>query len=108
LRSSIGRREKSADAEVDLYDDLDALLLLRIQQWTLQDMLDNVGTHTHEDLSISQTKIVEIKQIRGNLEDWPDNNTGILSSHTAIYLMRELYKTLLVWKKLQDCPGLMQ
>jgi len=100
--------ESSSDAEADLYDDLDTLLLLRVQQWTLQRMLEHAGGPTEEDLSIIQAKIAEIEQLRGALEEPPENHAGIVSFRAVTHLMRELDDTLSVLRKSQVRPGLMQ
>ena len=100
--------ENSSDAEAALYDDLDALVLLRVQQWTLQGMLYDAGAPTGEDLSIIQTKIAEIEQLRGALEEPPENHAEIVSFRTVTHLMRELDETLSVLRKSQYRSGSVQ
>lgn len=99
--------ESSSDAEAVLYDDLDALLLLRVQQWTLQSMLDDAGAPTHDDISIIQVKIAKVEQMRGIIEDSTEKHAGIVSFHAVNHLMRELDDTLSVLRKSQARPGLM-
>lgn len=91
--------ESSSDAEAALYDDLDALVLLRVQQWTLQGILAVAGAATHEDLSIIQSKIAEIEQLRGDLEGPPGIQAGVESFRTVTHLLRELDDTLVLLRK---------